>query len=246
MNSIIVLNYNNVLCNNTRESLLNASERWKCAYTEIQHIEIPSYLYPSFYKINMLINFTNYDQILFLDSDILIRSDAPNIFNIFTDENKFYCVNDISSRYDDNLINRVRNLVHIPYYNVLKEECGFSLSMNDYCSGFFNSGVQLFNVNNFISCLNNFKKYILTEENINKHCGKLINGGRYGWSHHEQALWNFCVRNEKQDLVEYINETWNCIDPYTDKNTMNDYIYHFTGSRNDILKKLIVNYNWRI
>ncbi len=96
-NSIVVLNINNVLCDNARNSMMDACKRWKCGFYEINEnlVEKQNICFNKIVGIKKFYtNNKDIDRILYLDADILIREDTPNPFELFNDINKVYAVRD--------------------------------------------------------------------------------------------------------------------------------------------------------
>lgn len=241
-NSVVVLNYKNVMCHNARSSIIDATMRWGVDYMEVHSVH-RNYLTPSWNKIEMLYNLSKYDRILLLDADVLIRQDAPSPFELYPDNNKFYAVKDVLSKYSAEEAKAVIDYVQLPYLNILNTEIGISMSEEAYLSGFFNSGVCLFNIKNTIPMMDMFVKYTPTEEMVNRNTPLMPRDSMYGFAHHEQALMNYCSKLILN--VDHMDDGWNSIDPNTDIGIMDCYIYHFTGKRCAELKKLIIGYDWK-
>lgn len=83
---MLVINTNKVMTQCTRDSLQDACRRWECDYTEITEHDSP--YHGASIKL-LAFHIVPHDRIFIIDSDTVIRSDAPNIFEI-TDPSKFY------------------------------------------------------------------------------------------------------------------------------------------------------------
>lgn len=94
-NTMLVINTNKVMTDCTRQSLQDACRRWKCDYTEITESSEP--YHHAALKLKAF-DLVPHDRIFVVDSDTVIRGDAPNIFEI-TDPKKFYAVKNQQPHY---------------------------------------------------------------------------------------------------------------------------------------------------
>lgn len=210
------------MCQNARDSFNDASKRWGCEWIELFDNKFPLH-FPSWNKFSIF-NKTEFERILFLDSDMLISNHAPNPFNY---QGQFITVKDVHEKYlnyKDELMNIIKDYLY-PHYLYLRNK-DLTLDEN-YIKNFFNSGFMLF-----------YPK--LTSDLIHKYNSLILNDENRG-SHREQSIINYIVQKELS--ITYLDRKWNVIDPDTN-NPMNGYIYHFTGTNNSFLKKQILQYKW--
>jgi lipopolysaccharide biosynthesis glycosyltransferase len=155
--------------------------------------------------------YSDYDKILIVDTDTIVRWDAPNIFNTFPDIN-FGMVSDAGSPWTG-----------YHHYNQWTTYCDLtSVDFNDYC----NSGVALLSLGNYKKIHTLIKDYFefwkYTHENTNNIVdgidqtpvniiGKKDCGGVSILPDH----WNNMVMS-KYDSLDFINDS---------------YVWHFTGPR---------------
>jgi lipopolysaccharide biosynthesis glycosyltransferase len=228
-NLLLTLNINDVLCENSKRSFLNAKNRWGCNFEEITENYFPEY-YPSFNKFKIFELFQNYDRILFVDADILIHNSSPNPFELYFGD--FCAVHDV---HYDNIEHVLNNNVFLdyltPYYDIIKSKIDNNINSN-FIKNFFNSGVMLFTPSKLKTIFQKYKNIIPN-----------TNGGEklHLISHYEQSLLNYIV--QKNIDIEYMESSWNVINPNLNKN-MHGFIYHFTGTNNNLLKIKIKNYSW--
>lgn len=244
MNALVTLNYNNYIVENARNSLTCACSRWKCDYIEITDIPL-KYLHPCFSKIKILRPFFHYDKILYIDGDVLIRSNAPNLFTLHPSD-KFLCVNDISLRYTKKYSDELVQDVQIKYYNYINKKIG-GLSSEEYINGFFNGGVLCFAPSRCQDLFNLFDQNTPTESQVTdeKERSQIL-GNKYGGSHHEQALLNYCAKKIIKNDILFLKDEWNCINPPVHEKIMTHFVYHFTGKNHLQLKEILKTYQWNV
>jgi hypothetical protein len=232
-NSIVVLNIGNVLCDNARNSILNACKRWNCNFYEITKNRVDDKniwinkivgIY-EYYQLN-----PNVERIMYLDADILIRDDAPNPFELLDDKDKVYAVLD----YNDGWATKelyIHRMIE-PRLRIVHDNLKYNVDINNListsCDWFFNAGM-----------------FILSPLSCKYEMDTFINNIPFIWNnpHLEQPMWNYILKCSNK--VELIDSTWNLLNPQTNFNKMDAYIYHFTGTRFVELKPLLPCYNWK-
>lgn len=226
------------MSSNAINSLKYACKKWKIDY--IEELDIVHYhLHPCFSKISILEKYIdNYERILYIDGDILIRSDTPNPFDLY-DTTKFLGIKDLSNRYTKEEIENIKSEVMYKYYPYLNNTIG-GVSLEDYTSNFFNGGFFIFNTSRVKKMFEIFKNNTPTRDMMNWEMPNF----RLGVSHHEQALLNYCVRKTISGDVKFLSDDWNCVNPPVELGRMENYVYHFTGFKSVILKEMIKNYHW--
>jgi hypothetical protein len=233
INLIIVVNINNNICENVLLSHIHASNRWNCKYmVEQREYDLFKDCYPSWNKIGILFDETydKFDNIMILDSDVLIHIDAPSPFKII-DHNKFNVVRDSHYKFikEKNKLNTyIKNYI-TPHYEYLQKH---DSSINhSFIENYFNSGMMIYSPTLFQknSDITHYQKII--SDSISN-----------GTSHREQGIINYMVQREFE--INFLNETWNVTNPNI-KEDMSGYIYHFTGDNWDYLKKMVKTYDWK-
>lgn len=233
-NIIIVTNITNNICENVLTSHLHAANRWKCKYLlEHSSYSLMNTCYPSWNKIGVLFDivYHKYDNILILDSDILIREDAPNPFHI-SHIDKFNVVRDSHYKFindDKKLTTYIQDFI-TPHYEYLKK---YDPTLNfTYIKNYFNSGMMIY-------CPKIFKQHI----NMSKYMEIITNSIANGSAHREQGIINYIV--QKELTINFLPDTWNVVDPNINNPKMNDYMYHFTGKDWHGLKEKVKTYDWK-
>jgi lipopolysaccharide biosynthesis glycosyltransferase len=222
--TLLVINTNLVMSDNTRESLQDAARRWNCDYVEFRDAGDFDY-HGAALKLKAF-HICNHDRIFVIDSDTVIRHDTPSPFECCPPEDfgavknmqphhpPIYCVSNIGIA--------LRDLHKIVNENNITEPVDIDYLANN----FFNSGVV-----------------VLTREHheeVLDYAFDLFVGAK-GVQWWDQLPLNVAVLlklNEYRDL----GQGWNYMFPQS-FHKMNAYIYHFAGnpSRYDILKMV----NWR-
>lgn len=93
--ALLVLNIGDFLADNSRRSYKAACKRWECDYVEITE-GLPPY-HSACLKLKAF-ELCAHDRVFVLDADTVIRSDAPNLFDI-TDPEHFYAVKNQQPHY---------------------------------------------------------------------------------------------------------------------------------------------------
>ena len=180
-----------------------------------QHID-SEYMKPQWIKMYILdildSNNIDYDQVLYVDSDTIIKPDAPNIFDL--SENKFCAV----ANYGD-------------YDWVLRSIENYSKELFDNYSfpyyKYFNSGVLLFNKTHkeFFKQIQNFYEW--------NHSKILWMQKNYGVGN-DQPVFNFFVNKYLYEDFKLLGYEWNMQDLNRSELIGDDllftkygYIYHF-------------------
>lgn len=219
MNLLLTLNLNDWLCDNARESLQAAAERWKCEYQEARVAYLPGYS-PSFNKFAYLSD-TSYDRIIYVDGDILIRSDAPSPLRLVP-RNFAAAVPDVQSHHPPAMQKVVLETVHQCYFEkvgryTVPVNGGFLITTPEFHSAMFQK-------------LHEMAEGQLTTE--------LERGG-----HYEQAMLNASLEAHG---LRYLHERWNTIFPPVEDPVMHSFCYHFTGFGFDQRRDLLKTYQWRV
>lgn len=241
MNYLITLNIGNYLHPNVRESYNHACDRWGIGYHEITTNFNPSQDL-CFNKILGIRDFINKNPgvhgILYMDADMLIRSDAPNPFLQFNNRSYVYGTRDYDatrwSVTSKSYLN-VRYEVSMPWIIEVNKKSNYvKLSNSDIknCTDWFiNAGLFLLYVPESLNQMDRFISEIPDD---------LFN------SRYEQALWNCILKRDNK--IKHIDSIWNRINPELETGRMTSYVYHFTGTEDycKIGKKKETVFNWKV
>lgn len=238
--------------NNSIESIRFASHRWKSDFIELNNIKYPEenvdnvstpgIWRPKIWQLFWIIeNFTNYDNVLILDNDVIINSKAPNIFDeigeydmaLVLDGNpgrlNNYILDTISSNFRD--INGCTEYFYtIPNFD--KEK---------YFMNIYNLGVILLKPKNIIEELLKFKELIKTS-NLKEYIDSHDSPG-------DQNLFSAWLSTKNFNIKKLDNEwNWTCPDIWMEYdeyiNKMTPHIYHFCGT--NLSKERVITYDkWK-
>lgn len=218
------------MCPNARESFVAAAKRWRCAYSEAQ--EISPNIYAHFHKITfMKKHLMSYEQVLYLDADMLIRADAPSPFELFAGNN-VYTVRDAQEGWEPARLQAFRAEITDPWLTDASRLLGLSCDLTGCEDWFFNSGMFLL-------------RPMALKDQIDQFIAAMpVPYPRPKWEQGklEQAMWN-CVL-KAANRIELINREWNSVEPDT-SGVMQTYIYHFTGTNWEWLRQRLPGYDWK-
>jgi len=237
MNVIVSFNTKNnphIVSGNTLYSIYNACKRWNCKYIQITESLHPPDFHDMFTKLYLPQIVKDYNRCLYLDTDVVIKHDAPNPFETFVDINNVYVVKDMQQSFLSDEVKNDFKKVQLcsPWYDQCKNALKIDLDHNEYCNGFFNAGVFMFTPKNHI-CI--FDKIINSLSLISN---------EYKQIHQvEQALLNYAMMGYLKNQLVYIPKEWNYIDPPLDSSVMEGYIYHFTGWKYQEYKEKIKTFD---
>jgi len=240
MNAIISFNTPNnptPISQHAKESIENACINWECDYVQITNPLQPSGFHDMFTKLYLPREFKRFDRCIYMDTDIVIKHDAPNPFEIFHDDNNIYVVKDMQQSFlSDEVKNNFKKVqLCSPWYEQCKNALKVDLDHNLYCDGFFNGGMFMFTPKNHLYI---FDKIVSALEHISN---------EYKQIHQvEQALLNYAFMYYLKNKLVYIPKEWNYIDPPLDSPTMDGFVYHFTGWRYQEYKERIKTFDlWK-
>lgn len=248
-NLIIVVNVFDDISSSAQsiESIRRASHRWGANFYEITNVQFPDSPHPFLWdRLLAFEEFNHYDKILALDPDIVINSEAPNIFEELTDDY------DVCAVLDGNPGGR------FPHNDGwIRDSIVKNLSQDDNCVSFFqdiiknfdpqkywdyycNLGVLLFNPKKLNPLMRETKLLAYN----NKKVYQLLMG--HGFSFHAlQNFYNAFISSSSLRL-KLMDNTWNWIMPDIAEEYNHDFylgrmkpwIYHFCGtpgSKNDLI-----------
>lgn len=235
MDALITLNVGNFISQNARSSMLAAAARWQVDFVEVTHSTHPR-LHPAYQKCSVLSRLRHYERVVLLDGDILIRDDAPNCFQEFTDGSKLYAVSDLAAcrphslcafRFD------VIEAVRTRYFPLLQAISCEPVSMEEYVNSFVNTGLLLCKPERFLCAF----RFVL--DHLPTPSDPLAQN-----AHFEQAMFNFAVQAFYRDSLVIIPEEWNYIEPDIRLERMSHFVWHFTGPSPCELRSVIGRFPW--
>ena len=98
MNCIISFNTKNnphVIPSNVEESIKQTCSNWNCKYIRIETPLQPNGFHDMFTKLYLPYQVMQFDRCMYLDTDVLIKYDASNPFELFDDDECCYVVKDM-------------------------------------------------------------------------------------------------------------------------------------------------------
>jgi hypothetical protein len=206
-------------------------------YKEVTESDQP-HLHPTYLKEGLVLLHERYERLACFDADMLIRSDTPSCFEVFSDETKLYAVRDIAenrphvpAHLRSNFIQNVR----APFFEPLQSRLGGALDYQQYVQNFFNAGFFLCSTRRHRELFAFVQSHFPGE-------GDRFRGNR----HYEQALFNYGAQLLAADDLAFVDESWNYIDPDVTTPLMSKHVYHFTGANYGALKRAIGDFPWRV
>lgn len=228
---LITIDINNFQRENSRQSMIDASNRWGAEFFAFSNKYYGDYFGVTFNKAILDLLAYGYDEIMFLDADCIIRSDAPNPFELIQ-EDKIVAVQNGNER-----IGNYPNTLNQHMYNLLRiNQQRQMLEIVEKPDIYFNTGLMLAKVS-IMRRLCHLVRAIMPE----------LNYDRFN-PIYEQALFNYASRcispNLDNPFVSFIDETWNYMYPSNLEHQTN-WIYHIS---NDVPNRdhIIDNITWRV
>jgi lipopolysaccharide biosynthesis glycosyltransferase len=229
--ALLTIDINNFQRSNSKESMINAAERWEADFISYDKKPLGELYGVTFTKSFIDQILPDYDQIAFFDADCIIRSDAPTPFTLIL-PNKLRAVQNGNER-----IGNYTNTLNQHTYNLLRiNQQQQMLDIIDRPDVYFNTGFMLADITTFRR-LCHMVRCILPE----------LNYDRFN-AIYEQALFNYAARCISPDLndsfFEYSEECWNYMYP-SNLEVQTEWVYHISNdveNRNNVLDSL----NWRI
>jgi len=240
MNAIISFNTPNnpnPISQHAKESIEHACINWKCDYVQIINPLQPSGFHDMFTKLYLPYKVKNFNRCLYLDTDVIIKHDSPNPFELFYNDDCCYVVKDMQQSFLSDVIKQEfkDNQLCKPWFNECKRVLDIDLNYQIYNDNFFNAGMFLFTP----------EKHLYMFDHIINSL-KLIHDPYPTIHQVEQSLVNYAFMYYLKENLIHIPKEWNYIDPPLDSNNMEGYIYHFTGWYYERYKPLLNTYNlWK-
>lgn len=142
--ALLVVNYGNCLCENSRQSMQAAADRWGATYWELNETtqeKLP--ISPACMKCAAF-ELSNYDEVITLDADMVVSSKAPSPFfgPMFFPETLVVVHNGSEERFFD--IQQIRSCERFEWEKLLGQEP--RLAGVEYVPGtYFNTGMMVAN-----------------------------------------------------------------------------------------------------
>jgi hypothetical protein len=234
VNCLLTINIGDSLCPNARESLEAAAARWGCDFLEVRDNYVGQ-LPPHFNKVPAIRKrCLGYASVMCVDADVLIRSDAPNPFYMFTGE-RVYAVRDLPINLTAEQLRYYKADVTDIWVDwalqIIRPDVVREPIVATCHEWFFNSGVFV------------LRPWAVMSE-IDWFIASMPQGRSDIPHRMEQALWN-CVLHAS-DKVEFIGQEWNHVQPNVNDPVMRDFVYHFTGYDWPTMRFHLPRYNWKI
>lgn len=226
------------------ESFRFAANKWGCDFYEKTYSEnngLPGkrYIWDKFWILN---NFTNYDNVLYIDADCIINTKSSSIFDEIDDENDFYVVLDGNpGRFENDFYKNIysKNFSNKSNEHVLFEKMFDGFNIEDYLKNYFNAGMMLFKPKKIKKYIEQLNSFVITDEVLNY----FNNDGE------DQNLLNAWILNT--DIkIKILNNKWNWIAPDIHDEyemflgEMKPNIYHFCGT--NLSKERLTTYDrWK-
>lgn len=273
-NCILVLNaYPDPEINkNSIESIRIVAKRWNSDFIEINYLEdrgnnISTKLF--FTRFEIIKKFSFYNKILILDSDIIINSKSPNIFDELEEYELAGVLDGNPSRFPNNWVKEtiVRNIIN--YFNFESFSDILQFDQNKYFHYYLNSGVIMCSpskiknkLETFLDILEQNPKILIALESslgdqnlANVFFSNYLNNikilnNKWNWIMPDAAGKNGWILDQFDpstgELIDWEKDSDTPPD-WTDnlfRGSMHPYIYHFCGTEN--AKEICKTYSgWR-
>jgi lipopolysaccharide biosynthesis glycosyltransferase len=228
---VLTIDIDNFQTENSKQSMVEASNRWGADFFSYSEKLLENSYGITFTKAYIDQIVSGYDQVLFIDADCIIRSDAPTPFTLIV-PNKLRAVQNGNER-----IGNYFNTLNQHTYNLLRiNQQQQMLDIVERPDMYFNTGFMLADISTFRK-LCHMVRCIMPE----------LSYDRFN-PIYEQALFNYASRCLSPDLdnpyFEYAEECWNYMYP-SNLEKQTEWVYHISNdveNRNQVLNTL----NWRI
>ena len=222
--ALLAINFNHVLCDNSRRSMQAACERWGAAFIEWNEATAPKYpIHPAALKCAVFEK-TDADEALTLDADTVISSACPSPFERFDGPEFVAVINGNPERFGD--IDAIRQCEVFEWQRLQEREP--ALASAQYVAGrYWNSGMML------ARRAYHAEMFRLALDVVHRDNG-------CGWV--DQTVLNMAAIVTGVQ-VRFANESWNMIHPEGlpgFPRMDHGYIWHFAGSpgRENILPRI--------
>ncbi len=212
---LYTVNVGNVLCDNSRSSFIDAAQRWGCDYMEI--IQPYGQHHPCCAKAAGALKLKAYDNLMYVDADMLISQLCPNPFSLVPSN----CMAVVMDGQEQSKSQWWEEEVYRKPLEVCRNETGWD--WHGSIGTFFNTGMMLFS--------NSYAAREMFEAVIRKL-------PENSTPHEEQAMINLCAWLRGSPV--FLPLIWNYIVPPSGPHP-GAFINHFAGDAKPMLKTSI----WR-
>lgn len=193
MNCLYTVNIGSFMGSKARNSFLAARERWGCEYVELRMPCAP--LFFSCAKFQGALHLSGFENLLYLDADVVVSESAPDPFKLISEPETLYVVSDYQP---DNQTDEWRRLAfQEPCDRFIKQHPKLKIGTYEQ---FFNAGVFLFKTSNAMEYFFHYTLSSMPEE-------KEFDLG-YA-KYHEQAIFNLLAINSPEIELRYLPPEWN-------------------------------------
>lgn len=228
---LLTIDINNFQRQNSKESMYAASKRWGVDFVAYTNKDLGEGYGTTFNKAHLDFMAYGYDEMMYIDADCIIRSDAPNPFDLIKEE-KIVAVQNGNER-----IGNYLNTLNQHFGNLLRiNQQRQMLDIIERPEIYFNTGFMLAKVST-MRRICHLVRNILPDMYFDKFNAI-----------YEQALFNYASRcispNLDNPFVHFVDETWNYMYP-SEIERQTKWVYHISNdvpNRNHILDNLI----WRL
>ncbi len=221
--AVVTINLGDFLCENSRSSFQAAAKRWDAEYVEFKEKDMVAGLHIFFHKF-LVFHVSGADRVLYIDSDAIIRGDAPSPFDLCPPEKMGVVFNQKMPR----LGSKDRETsADLEGWSLIEERLGKKLKMT---GPYFNAGFMILTRKHHEKVLHR------THEIIKKYNIKM--------SHTDQTFFNFAAR-ETGAVLHFMDYAWNDMHPHSHSHWdyMESYVYHFAASGD---RKMVMPFlEWR-
>jgi len=229
--ALLVVDFNNALCANSRASMQAAAARWGAEYLEINEAFFTDRQKPKVSPAALkcfCFELSDADEFFILDADIVVSGLCPNPFEWWADRPELVAVRNGSARFGD--LGAIRNCERYEWNKLLNEEP--RLAGAPYIEGqYFNTGMMLVRRRYHKGVFELISDIVQTDHGL-------------GWNDQTPIVASIAKLNI---AVRLADERWNWIHPgqimgdWMDMRKTGAYIYHGAGEpgRNDWLPKII-------
>lgn len=213
--TLLTINFNRALCDNSRDSMKAAASRWGADYLEISEGMNPGYkVSPAALKC-FCMELSDADEFFILDADTVISALCPSPFETFSGP-ELIAVQNGSQRFHD--LPQIRACEAYEWAKLQQEEPRLKV-VPYYVGYYFNSGMMLVKRAHHKEMFNLIADIVQTDHGL-------------GWN--DQTPINMCAAL-MGIVVNLVPEIWNFIHPsvlgthWLDMSKTGAYVYHGAG-----------------
>jgi hypothetical protein len=222
--AFFVVNYNNHIVPNSRDSFKDAAQRWGAEYVEVTEDYLNPLPYPPQYVKLTAFDICDADRIFCLDADTIVWAGCPSPFDYASEVCFFAALNkqrQMGAYIDHGRVIEQHEFQRI--YDAGFDKIDFNFEL------FINSGMWAGSKKHHANVLARALEIGLKAGNL------------HWW---DQAALNYAL-GEHRTSLQIPNSTWNyCLPSFGQWQKMERYIYHFAGMPDRL--KIMPQIDWRI